>query len=61
MKRAIAEARAAGVKRMTVEASLTARPLFERAGFSVIEQQTVRIGDQELTNFRMELKLPAAR
>ena len=35
------------------EASLSARPFFERRGFAVITQQTVKCRCQKLTNFRM--------
>ncbi|TWT36662.1 putative N-acetyltransferase YafP [Posidoniimonas corsicana] len=54
IRRAIDAARAAGVDRVYVEASLTARPVFERAGFRVVAQQSVQVGDQRLVNFRME-------
>jgi putative acetyltransferase len=55
------EARAAlmGLSRIFVEASLTARPFFERKGFTVIAQQEVTIRGQTLTNFRMEKIRPA--
>ena len=43
-----------GLRRLFTEASITARPFFERCGFRACEQQTVTRGRIELTNFRME-------
>jgi putative acetyltransferase len=43
-----------GIGRIFTEASLTARPFFERRGFSVIARQSVEKRGQRLTNFRME-------
>jgi len=54
-------ARDAGLSRLSAEASRTARPFFERHGFRVVARQTVRRGDQELVNFRMETRLPKKR
>lgn len=51
---------AAGVQnlsRLFTEASITARPFFERHGFQVIRQQTVRKRGQDLVNFVMEKSL----
>ena len=42
------------VERLYVEASICAKPMFEKLGFQVIAENMVRIGDQELLNFRME-------
>jgi putative acetyltransferase len=47
------EARKQGIGRIFTEASLTARPFFERRGFSVIARQSVEKRGQRLTNFRM--------
>ena len=47
----LAQARAA--KRLTVEASDAARPLFERHGFTAQKRNLVRIGDQWLANTTM--------
>jgi putative acetyltransferase len=47
----LAEAR--GAKRLTVEASDAARPLFERHGFIAQKRNLVRIGDQWLANTTM--------
>ncbi len=57
LERAEVQARAAGLTRLRTEASLTARPVFERHGYRVIEAQTVSRGDQRLRNFRMEKPL----
>jgi putative acetyltransferase len=51
------EARRQGIGRIFTEASLTARPFFERRGFTVIARQTVEKRGQTLTNFRMEKHL----
>jgi len=48
------EARSRGVRRMYTDASITARPFFERAGYDVIAPQTVKLGAISLTNYRME-------
>lgn len=42
------------IKRLFTEASITARPAFEKFGFTVIEQQTVHRNGQTLINYRME-------
>jgi putative acetyltransferase len=39
------------------EASLSARPFFERRGFTVITQQAVKLRGQKLTNFQMRKSL----
>jgi putative acetyltransferase len=51
------EARARGMGRLFVEASVTARPFFERNGFRVLAEQTVERAGVGLTNFRMEKTL----
>lgn len=53
----LADARRAGLAALTVEASLTARGIFERNGFVVIAQQEVERDGVRLTNFRMRLEL----
>ena len=45
----------AGVHKVHVDASICARPLFEKAGFTLIRENVVRIGEEELLNYRMEL------
>lgn len=40
--------------RVYVEASICARPLFTRAGFTTLHENLVRLGNQELLNYIME-------
>ena len=47
------EANQLGLERLTTDASLTARPAFEKNGYVVIEKQQVTIRGQTLTNFYM--------
>jgi len=42
------------VNRVYVEASICARPMFEKAGFSVIAEQQAEVRGVKLTNYRME-------
>jgi putative acetyltransferase len=44
---------ARGAKRLTVEASDVAKPLFERQGFTSQQRNLVRVGDQWLANTTM--------
>ncbi len=48
-----ASARSQGLRRLSTDASKTARPFFERRGFQVLAEQTVVRRGQELRNFRM--------
>lgn len=50
----VAEARRRGLPRLSVEASITARPFFEAQGFVVLAKQVVMCRGVELVNFRME-------
>lgn len=50
-------ARAAGMPGLSAHVSLTARPLFEALGFTVIAERRVPLRGQTLTNFRMERPL----
>ncbi|TXI10006.1 MAG: GNAT family N-acetyltransferase [Rhizobium sp.] len=50
-------ARAQGLRRIFTEASLTARPFFERKGFIVVIAQRVEKRGQILSNFLMEKTL----
>jgi putative acetyltransferase len=50
--RAIAGER--GQNRLSVDASITARPFFERHGFSVIREQRVHRNGLDFVNYRME-------
>lgn len=43
-----------GVRRITVHASITARPFFERKGFSVQKEQQVLLEGIPLTNYEMD-------
>jgi len=51
------EARGSGVGRIFAEASITARPFFERHGFRVVREQRVSLRGVEMTNFAMEKPL----
>ena len=46
-----------GLGRIFTEASITARPFFERQGFRVVGEQAVALRDARLTNFAMEKSL----
>lgn len=46
-----------GLTRLHAEASLMARPFFERQGWSVLEEEVVIRDGVELTRFKMELAL----
>lgn len=48
-----AQARAGGLRRLETEASLVARPCFEKAGFVVTSQETVVRGGVALERFTM--------
>jgi putative acetyltransferase len=50
-------ARAGGIDRLYAEASLTARPVFEKHGFEVIAAQTVRYNAVDFINYRMQKRL----
>jgi putative acetyltransferase len=50
-------ARAMDLRRLYTEASITARPAFESAGFRVIVPQTVTVRGESMTNYRMEKRL----
>jgi putative acetyltransferase len=53
---------AARVQRLAVldtDASITARPFFEKHGFQVVRSQDVALRGQRLTNFRMEKRFDA--
>ncbi|WP_431321329.1 GNAT family N-acetyltransferase [Rhizobium sp. YTU87027] len=57
LQRIEAEAQKLGLKRIFTEASLTARPFFERRGLVVLARQSVEKRGQTLANFRMEKPL----
>jgi putative acetyltransferase len=52
-----AAARQSGLARLYTEASITARPFFERRGFQVIAAQTASTRGQDFVNYRMEKHL----
>lgn len=54
-----ARARTLGLGTLRAEASITARPFFERRGYATIAPQEVEIRGVKLTNFRMEKTLTA--
>ena len=47
------EAKRRGVKTLHVEASITARPFFERCGYQLIAPQIVRVRGQNFRNYSM--------
>lgn len=42
------------IKRIFAEVSITARPFFEKHGFTIVEEQTVDLLGIKLTNYKME-------
>ena len=56
----VAEARRVGLARLFTEASITARPFFERQGFAVLAPQVVVCRGAEFVNYRMERLLEAS-
>jgi len=50
----LAEAQCGGLRRLFVEASITARPFFERCGFVMLSEQVVIARGVEFVNYRME-------
>ena len=56
-------ARERGLGHLYTQASITARPVFERRGFQVLAEQSVSLRGETFTNFRMEKALdgPGAR
>ncbi|HWS32168.1 MAG TPA: GNAT family N-acetyltransferase [Actinoplanes sp.] len=57
----LTEAAAAGHRRVHVHASRTARPAFERFGFTVDAARVAEIRGQHLPNFDMSIALEGAR
>ncbi len=51
------DARERGLGRISTEASISARPFFERQGFRTMHERTVVRRDVEMTNFAMEKPL----
>lgn len=54
---AIASCARVGVNRVFSEASICAKPVFEKKGFRVVEERLVAIRGEKLVNYEMELNL----
>ncbi|PWU21496.1 MAG: GNAT family N-acetyltransferase [Bdellovibrio sp.] len=52
------EASVLKIRRLFAEASITAKPFFEKMGFTVVKEQVVNVKGIAMTNFVMEKKLP---
>jgi putative acetyltransferase len=50
-------ARCQGLTKLFTEASITAKPFFERRGFEVLTAQVVEFRGEKFTNFKMEKQL----
>lgn len=57
MKKLELEARTLGLREIDTEASITAKPFFERKGYQIIKEQIVERKGIGLVNFRMSKKL----
>lgn len=53
IERMIEHARETGIQAIETDASITAKPFFERFGFAVRRQQSVACRGVKLTNYRM--------
>lgn len=53
MNHILLKARDQNLAELTTDASITARPFFERSGFLVLNQQDVQLRGQNFRNFRM--------
>ena len=51
------QAQSLGLDDLTVEASITSKPFFERMGFSSVQEQTVSCRGQSFINYKMEKTL----
>lgn len=60
LEAAESHARGHGATRMTAEVSITARPFFEKRGYTVTAGQRVKAKNMYMTNFRMEKRLTPA-
>jgi putative acetyltransferase len=54
-------ARASDLRRLYTEASITARAVFEKAGFRVIVAQTLSVHGEHMMNYRTEKRPDFAR
>lgn len=57
MSRLIEEAQSRSIAILYSNVSITARPLFERFGFTILNSQEVHVGGQILLNYKMEMAL----
>jgi putative acetyltransferase len=48
-----------GIKRIYAEVSITARPFFEKQGFIVTQEQTVKLRGVDFINYKMEKHISA--
>lgn len=55
VKHAVDTCFACGVNRLFVEASICAKPLFEKVGFRLLRENVVTIKGVEMVNYKMEL------
>ncbi|HEX8308145.1 MAG TPA: GNAT family N-acetyltransferase [Allosphingosinicella sp.] len=55
----VERAQAKGEARLWTHSSLTAEPAFAKLGFTIRKRERVRVGDQELERFEMEMPLAA--
>ena len=53
LERLFSDARGIGITQITTEASITAKPFFERLGFATIRRQTVECRGVKMTNCKM--------
>lgn len=60
MRVLVAEALRLGLRRLYLEASITARPFFESQGLTTLAPQVVSLRGVEFTNYRMERRLDSA-
>lgn len=51
------DAQRLGLSSMETDASITARPFFERQGYQLLQVQSVQRGDVRLTNYKMKKML----
>lgn len=57
MQHVFSEAKRREIHSLHSHVSITAKPFYQRMGFSVAEQQKVNVGDEILTNFVMKKNL----
>lgn len=59
VKRLLSDAVNSSIEEITTDASITAKPFFQRMGFSVVREQSVECRGAWLTNYRMRRVLQA--